>query len=171
LLVDSSEVAATGLMQEDNETIRKSIKGGMYMPRGDRTGPLGLGPMTGRGLGYCAGFPVPGYMNPGPGLGLRRGGYFRWGRGFGRGYGRGFGWFWRRSPGWAPYAARYYSAHPWYVPFGYPGAVDEDTALKNETQALKQEIKFLEDRLAEIDESIKSLGREDEGQNRERDER
>lgn len=26
------------------------------MPGGDRTGPLGMGPMTGRGLGYCAGF-------------------------------------------------------------------------------------------------------------------
>ncbi|MDI3534182.1 MAG: hypothetical protein PWQ82_547 [Thermosediminibacterales bacterium] len=31
------------------------------MPRGDGTGPRGLGPMTGRGMGYCAGFPVPGY--------------------------------------------------------------------------------------------------------------
>ena len=26
------------------------------MPGGDRTGPLGMGPMTGRGLGYCTGF-------------------------------------------------------------------------------------------------------------------
>ncbi|NLG83887.1 MAG: DUF5320 domain-containing protein, partial [Firmicutes bacterium] len=25
------------------------------MPRGDGTGPLGLGPMTGRAMGYCAG--------------------------------------------------------------------------------------------------------------------
>ncbi len=33
------------------------------MPRGDRTGPSGLGPMTGRGAGYCAGFRVPGYLN------------------------------------------------------------------------------------------------------------
>jgi len=29
------------------------------MPRGDRTGPVGMGPMTGRGLGYCAGSRVP----------------------------------------------------------------------------------------------------------------
>ena len=43
------------------------------MPRGDRTGPLGQGPATGRGLGPC-------------GRGLARG------RGFGRGYGRGFAW-------------------------------------------------------------------------------
>ena len=34
------------------------------MPRGDRTGPAGLGPMTGRAAGFCAGYPVPGYMNP-----------------------------------------------------------------------------------------------------------
>ncbi|NLG67487.1 MAG: DUF5320 domain-containing protein, partial [Actinobacteria bacterium] len=25
------------------------------MPRGDGTGPEGMGPMTGRGAGYCAG--------------------------------------------------------------------------------------------------------------------
>jgi len=24
-----------------------------------------MGPMTGRAAGYCAGYPVPGYMNPG----------------------------------------------------------------------------------------------------------
>ena len=55
------------------------------MPRGDRTGPGGAGPMTGRAAGYCAGYSVPGYMNP-------VGGYGRgWGRGRGRGYGRGLG--------------------------------------------------------------------------------
>jgi hypothetical protein len=30
------------------------------MPAGDRTGPMGLGPMTGRAAGYCAGAAVPG---------------------------------------------------------------------------------------------------------------
>ncbi|MCK4510615.1 DUF5320 domain-containing protein, partial [bacterium] len=35
------------------------------MPRGDRSGPGGAGPMTGRGLGYCAGYPAPGYMADG----------------------------------------------------------------------------------------------------------
>jgi hypothetical protein len=33
------------------------------MPRGDRTGPSGMGPMSGRAAGYCAGYAVPGYMN------------------------------------------------------------------------------------------------------------
>ncbi len=59
------------------------------MPGGDRTGPWGTGPMTGRGVGYCAGYPVPGNLNPGVGYGRR----YR--RGFGRGRGRGFvrGWY------------------------------------------------------------------------------
>jgi hypothetical protein len=46
------------------------------MPRGDGTGPMGMGPMTGRAAGYCAGFPTPGFMNPMGGrlgLGLGRG--------------------------------------------------------------------------------------------------
>ena len=42
------------------------------MPWGDGTGPLGLGPMTGRAAGFCAGYPVPGFMNPIPGRGWWR---------------------------------------------------------------------------------------------------
>jgi hypothetical protein len=34
------------------------------MPRGDGSGPAGMGPMTGRAAGHCAGYGVPGYMNP-----------------------------------------------------------------------------------------------------------
>ncbi|AGB19582.1 hypothetical protein Thert_00368 [Thermoanaerobacterium thermosaccharolyticum] len=33
------------------------------MPRGNGRGPMGFGPMTGRGMGYCACYNVPGYMN------------------------------------------------------------------------------------------------------------
>ena len=72
------------------------------MPRGDGTGPSGMGPMTGRAAGYCAGYPEPGYMNPGPAAGYRTpyplsspaiAPRFGRGRGFGRGFGRegGFG--------------------------------------------------------------------------------
>lgn len=45
------------------------------MPRGDGTGPLGYGRMSGRGMGYCAGFGAPGYMfaYPGGGRMMRRG--------------------------------------------------------------------------------------------------
>jgi len=88
------------------------------MPAGDGTGPMGWGPMSGRAAGYCAGFAVPGYVNPGRGRALAGpvlAGYApaaapagvygygrrylpavplataRWGRGFGFGRGRGFG--------------------------------------------------------------------------------
>ncbi len=48
------------------------------MPGGDGTGPLGYGPMTGRGAGYCAGYGAPGAFGPlgrgrGRGRGLRPG--------------------------------------------------------------------------------------------------
>ncbi len=49
---------------------------------GDGTGPLGQGPLTGRGAGYCAGYSTPGYLNRDVG----RGGVWRTGvRGGGRG--------------------------------------------------------------------------------------
>jgi len=61
------------------------------MPRGDRTGPLGEGPMTGRGLGYGGGYNTPGYTK-GPGRGLGLGFGFGRGRGFfGRALGLGLG--------------------------------------------------------------------------------
>jgi hypothetical protein len=90
----------------------------IQMPFGNGTGPAGMGPMTGRAAGFCAGYPVPGYMNPvgargfapvaGPygyvptayGYGLpyasvrpRFGRGLGFGRGFGRGRGRGRGRF------------------------------------------------------------------------------
>ena len=50
------------------------------MPFGDRTGPLGQGPRTGRGAGLCSGSAAPGSMNRGGGFGSfgRKGG--GWGR-------------------------------------------------------------------------------------------
>ena len=64
------------------------------MPGGDGTGPAGMGPMTGRAAGYCAGYAMPGYANPIPGRG-----YWGWGRGGGWGRGRGLGWG-RGGGGW-----------------------------------------------------------------------
>lgn len=46
------------------------------MPRGDATGPMGMGPRSGRGLGYCAAYNIPGFI---PGMAWRRG----WGGSFG----------------------------------------------------------------------------------------
>lgn len=40
------------------------------MPWGDRTGPSGRGPLTGRGVGFCTGFRTPGYMNVRTGRGM-----------------------------------------------------------------------------------------------------
>ncbi|NOZ64150.1 MAG: DUF5320 domain-containing protein [Caldiserica bacterium] len=77
------------------------------MPRGDGTGPMGLGPMTGRAAGFCAGYPVPGFMNPVGG---------RLGLGLGRGFRR------RRLP----YFGRGWGVYPWpgytapYVPYSFP---------------------------------------------------
>ena len=76
------------------------------MPFGDGTGPIGLGPMTGKAAGFCAGFGRPGFANPMAGYPYNYS-YAgqapvqpRWGwgfgRGFGRGVGRGFGRGWRR---------------------------------------------------------------------------
>ena len=58
------------------------------MPYGDGTGPAGMGPMTGRAAGYCAGYPVAGYMNP------------TFGRGWGGGRGRRNWYYATGMPGW-----------------------------------------------------------------------
>ncbi|PLV59084.1 DUF5320 domain-containing protein [Thermotoga sp. KOL6] len=70
------------------------------MPGLDGTGPAGMGPMTGRGLGWCrygAGYGPyavsPWYRRP---FGFWPG----WGRGFGWRRGWGFGMQFRRGWGW-----------------------------------------------------------------------
>ncbi len=67
------------------------------MPSGDRTGPAGLGPMTGRGAGYCGSYPVAGFINSIPGRG-----FSGWACGGGGGRGRGkCHWFYATGlPGW-----------------------------------------------------------------------
>ena len=70
------------------------------MPGLDRTGPRGMGPMTGRGMGFCA-MPVPPQINPNmpmspmpPYMSPMYCGRPRWGMRSGRGFGRGRGWRW-----------------------------------------------------------------------------
>jgi hypothetical protein len=55
------------------------------MPGMDRTGPMGQGPLTGRGFGPCNG-------GSGQGGGFGRGFRMGFGAGMGRGAGRGFRW-------------------------------------------------------------------------------
>lgn len=58
------------------------------MPRGDRRGPEGAGPMTGRALGYCSDNEQPGFAANAVPQGAGRG--FRNGAGCGSGFGRGY---------------------------------------------------------------------------------
>ncbi|GAB4530094.1 MAG: hypothetical protein Kow0063_07800 [Anaerolineae bacterium] len=113
------------------------------MPAGDRTGPGGWGPMTGRGLGYCAGYGAPGYANPAPGLGRGRG----WWGGGGRGWRH---WYYATGlPGWARYGYRPFAAYP---PYWQPPSDEEETEfLKNQAEALKRELDAINKRLDELE--------------------
>lgn len=118
------------------------------MPGGDRTGPMGMGAMTGRAAGYCAGSGMPGYANPVPGRGFGMG--FGRGRGGGRqGFGGG-GRGWRNMfyatglPGWmrsGGYAA----------PYQKPDPDMEKQALTNQAEALQSELDLIKKRLDEIE--------------------
>lgn len=106
------------------------------MPRGDGTGRNGLGPMTGRGLGYCAGYDMPGYVN---GLGYQAG-YGR-GRFVGRGRGLHLGMGYGRSL----FANRY----PLYPPAH--DAASEREVLAEEAGALEQQLAAVKKRLDMLD--------------------
>jgi len=121
------------------------------MPGGDRTGPRGMGPMTGRAAGYCAGYGTPGYMNPGYGRG-----FGAWGRGFGFG-GRG----WRNQfyatglPAWARFGA--YGAPSLYgEPYQKPDPKMEKQALKDQAVTLQSELDIIKKRLDELESGASS---------------
>jgi hypothetical protein len=105
------------------------------MPQGDRTGPVGAGSRTGRGLGYCAGMDTPGYANPGFGFG-----------GFGRGRG------WRRGFG---LRHRFFAAAP--IGWGYPSYTPptrEETLseLKANAEWLNGQLDIVNKRIEELKE-------------------
>ncbi len=87
------------------------------MPFGDGTGPMGQGPRTGRGFGYCSGHPHFGCMGPR-------------GRGFGRGWRRGWGF---------PYSQQLPTEKE-----EKEMLQDDLEALKEETTAIEERIKELE---------------------------
>lgn len=97
------------------------------MPRGDRTGPNGMGPMTGRGAGYCSGYDRPGFANP-----VNRC-LFGYGRQYRRGYGR-----------FADYNPQPYSQPIPYEP------VEEEKLIESNIQALGRQLDSLQKRLDEI---------------------
>lgn len=95
------------------------------MPAGNGTGPAGLGPMTGRAVGYCAGYSIPGYANP-----IRGRGFYGYGTGTGfYGFGRRIGFYGRgrgRRGGGRGWRNQYYAAGlPYwaggYTPYMYTG--------------------------------------------------
>lgn len=113
-----------------------------------------MGPMTGRAAGYCAGYGMPGYMNPVRGYGFGRGG--GWGRGFGGG-GRG----WRHRyyatgiPGWMATGhptGGYYQQPPGYAPYG-PAAPPPE----HELEALREQAAFLSESLKDVQRRIDEL--------------
>jgi len=129
------------------------------MPGGDRTGPAGMGPMTGRGAGYCAGYPAPGY------------GGFAFGRGFGQGRGGGRGrrnWFYATGlPGWQR-AGYGYPAYGGDMPYNMPyfptpymphaagfSKEDELNALKGQAEYLEDSLEGIKKRVAELEEGSK----------------
>ena len=105
---------------------------------------MGLGRMNGRGAGYCAGFSVPGYLNPlpGRGWGMGRG----WGRGWGRGRGWGYGHFAGSTSG-LPFA---YGPGPHYAP---PSGDSEARALRTQAEYLQGTLEEIRKRLAELEAS------------------
>lgn len=121
------------------------------MPGGDGTGPGGLGPMTGRAAGFCAGYPTPGYMNPVGGRGYRG-----WGRGGGWGRGRAL------YGAAVPFAPR--APYNWPAP-GAPGTYPAPLAAPfaptmtrdQELDALKGQAEYCQDALNGIRKRIEEL--------------
>jgi hypothetical protein len=92
--------------------------------------------MTGRAAGYCAGYNIPGFMNPYGG---------RLGAGFRRGRARWWG---------TPYPAAGWGT--WNPPYGaYPYATAY--SAEQEKEALQGQVKFFEDQLATLRERIEEL--------------
>ena len=103
------------------------------MPQGDRRGPNGNGPKTGRGLGFCNGTETAGYLT------MERGG-----RGVGYGRGRGFGNQHRNGGrGLGNSQMRRYAQSDFV-------GVSEKTLIENEINILKDQLTALEERLKNI---------------------
>ena len=112
------------------------------MPGRDGTGPVGMGPMTGRGMGYCSGVATPGYANPVAGRGFRMG--FGCGRGLGGGRGRRNMFYATGLPGWMRFGG-------YATPYQKPTPEIEKQVLKSQAEALQTEMDAVKRRLDEIE--------------------
>jgi hypothetical protein len=114
-----------------------------------------MGPMTGRAAGYCAGYSVPGFVNPIPGRGF-------WGRGRGGGWGRRNRFYATGLTGWQRASAGY----PAFGGAAYaaPAAGPYSPAMtrEQETEMLKGQAEYFEDALDGIKKRLEELeaGRE-----------
>jgi len=135
------------------------------MPGGNGMGPQGMGPMTGRGAGLCAGYPTPGYVNSGFGGGFGRG----------AGFGRGGGWG-RRNwfnatglTGWQRAAQGYPAYGAAGMPYNMPYSPAPNTpyaagfSKEEEINALKGQAEYFEDSLEGIKKRMAELEKETKG--------
>lgn len=121
------------------------------MPVGDRTGPMGMGPLTGHRAGHCAGFGMSSYANAVPGRGFGAG---RGRGGFGGG-GRGWRhWYYATGlPGWA----RFRSAPTQAAPLAgglyavQPSPEQEAEFLRSQADWLQQQLDAVSQRVAELE--------------------
>ncbi|UCF93358.1 MAG: DUF5320 domain-containing protein [Desulfobacterales bacterium] len=112
------------------------------MPRGDRTGPVGMGPMSGRAAGYCAGIGVPGSGTYELGRGFA-GGFVR---SFGGGRGRCHRFYSTGLPGWKWSGG--WGATPW----GALPPESEKKILAQRAEALQTQLDHIRQRLEQIGE-------------------
>jgi len=121
------------------------------MPGGDGTGPGGMGPMTGRAAGYCAGYPMPGFANPIAGRGA-----WGWGRGRG-GLGRRNMFYATGLTGWqrAGYGYPAFGGAPYAAPYAAPFA--PTMAPEQEAEILKGQAEYFEDALDGVKKRIGEL--------------
>ena len=110
------------------------------MPGGDRTGPMGGGPLTGGGFGYCGGASYPrGFSRSS--FGGRQGS-------FGRGGGRGW-----RNRFWATGRTAWQRAVDWEDPIRPRDLAAERSDLRRETAVLEAELQRLRARIEELETS------------------
>jgi len=134
------------------------------MPRGDGTGPAGMGSMTGRAAGYCAGYSVPGFANPigGRYSGISRGTFGGRGGG-GRGYRNRYyatglpGWYRYNTgmPVWGGISAQ--PVYPYTGPYTGPAVTPDQ-----EKEMLREQADVLRQQLEDIQARVEVLEREPE---------